>query len=116
MAGREQWQQHWDESSGRFYYYNIDTGATSWERPPELESQHLSEPASTPAAEVARMVTDEALKASASSTLPPSHEDLHVRSNSVDEALEKLAITDAAEAVRLGELRSAVQVRRYHRP
>ncbi|KAM4031544.1 rho GTPase-activating protein 27 isoform 2-T4 [Anomaloglossus baeobatrachus] len=32
-----EWEKHFDESSGQFYFYNLVTGETSWDPPPESE-------------------------------------------------------------------------------
>ncbi|XP_044152712.1 rho GTPase-activating protein 27 isoform X1 [Bufo gargarizans] len=36
LPGEAEWEKHFDESSGEFYFYNSVTGETSWE-PPESE-------------------------------------------------------------------------------
>ena len=28
------WEKHFDKSSGEYYYYNVETGETTWECPP----------------------------------------------------------------------------------
>lgn len=37
LPGEAEWEKHFDESSGQFYFYNLVTGETSWEPPPESE-------------------------------------------------------------------------------
>ncbi|XP_077109432.1 rho GTPase-activating protein 27 isoform X2 [Ranitomeya variabilis] len=37
LSGELDWEKHFDESSGQFYFYNLVTGETSWDPPPESE-------------------------------------------------------------------------------
>ena len=91
----------------------MDTGATSWDNPAELESQLEPALPTSPS----RALSPEPLEMVASPSGTPSRTPSGRGAaaspparGSVDEALEKLASRDAAEAGRLGELRSAVQV------
>ncbi|XP_066442989.1 rho GTPase-activating protein 27 isoform X2 [Eleutherodactylus coqui] len=37
LPGEPEFEKHFDESSGQFYFYNLVTGETSWDPPPESE-------------------------------------------------------------------------------
>jgi hypothetical protein len=95
------WQAHLDESSGEYYYFNPDTGMTSWDRP-EVPAEALSAPDETSPAAPATLAPALAAPTRHEETL--QHDDLSHMIHKIQSEAKLQAQQEASDALASGNL------------